>query len=78
MVSHNGGCAGVSTGFDCLFEPLSACALPQLHGPAAAGGKECTDDEVVSLAANTFNVLRMVNPQLDPDRGAWETNGRHT
>jgi hypothetical protein len=70
VVSHNGGCAGASTGFECLFEPLSACALPQLHGPAAAGGLECTE-RVVSLAADTFNVLRMVNPQLDPDRGAF-------
>jgi hypothetical protein len=70
VVSHNGGCAGASTGFECLFEPLSTCALPQLHGPAAAGGMECTE-AVVSLAADTFNVLRMVNPQLDPYRGAF-------
>jgi len=68
VVSHNGGCAGASTGFDCLFEPLSACSLPQLHKPPAG---ECADDVVVSLAADTFNVLRMINPQLDPDRGAY-------
>lgn len=58
MVSHGGVCAG-TTGFDCLFSPLSACALPQL----------LCGESVVSMESPTYNVLRMLNPQLDDDRG---------